>query len=60
MDTETVFPEGSFIADMLHSSSTVESPRFNVTLVSDSFLGNGPGETQTVNLRKIMPTPIQW
>lgn len=46
IDTDTVFPEGSLVADALHSVSTVDSHRAKVTLVSDSFLGNGPLETE--------------
>lgn len=46
IDTDTVFPEGSLVADALHSVSTVESHGPKETLVSDSFLGNGPGETE--------------
>lgn len=35
------------MADTLQSVSTVESVILKVTLVSDSFLGSGPGETDT-------------
>lgn len=42
MDTDTLFDEGSTVADALHSVSTVDSRRLKETKVSDSFLGDGP------------------
>lgn len=46
MDTDTVFPEGSLVADALHSVSTVDSLRAMVTFVSDCSLGNGPVKSE--------------
>lgn len=45
MDTDTVFPEGSLVADALHSVSTVDSPSAMVTLVPDCSVGTGPVKT---------------
>lgn len=47
IDTETVFAEGSAVADALHSLSAVESPNPKQALVSDSFRGRGPSEMDT-------------
>lgn len=42
IDIDTVFPEGSLVADALHLVSTVDSLSAMVTLVPDCSLGNGP------------------
>lgn len=46
IDTDTVFAEGSLVADALHSVSTVDSLSAMVTLVPDCSLGNGPAKTE--------------
>lgn len=45
IETVSVFPDGSLVADALHSVSTVDSCKWKITFVSDSFLGSGPGKT---------------
>lgn len=43
---ETVIvTDGSLVANVLHSVSTVDYCKLKLTFVSDSLLGNGPGKT---------------
>lgn len=61
IDTDTLFPEGSLVADALHSVSNVDSRRPKETWVSDSFLGNGPWETEMdVNIKSTLNPDDTW
>lgn len=46
IEIDTVFPEGSLVADALQSVSTGVSRGLKVTFVPDSSLGDGPLDTE--------------